>query len=204
MMTMEWIGVIPDPDGEVVSLELRNNRLSGVLPSSLGDLGGLIELDLGFNQLSGALPAELVNLTYLQRVYLENTQLCAPTGRRLQAWLEGIDDKEGVVDCPEVTEEGDRAQLAEMRREIDALIGDAAGASIEDCRYMALGDKPCGGPWEYVIYSVSSTDSTALAERVTAYNAFEEEMNRRYWSISDCMYVTPPVLVYRDGRCLAE
>ena len=121
-----------------------------------------------------------------------------------RTWLEGIEDKAGVVDCPEVTEEGDRAQLAEMRREIDALIGDAAGASIEDCRYMALGDKPCGGPWEYVIYSVSSTDSTALAERVTAYNAFQEEMNRRYMYFSDCMYVTPPVLVYRDGRCLAE
>ena len=209
IMTMEWIGVIPDPDGEVVSLELRNNRLSGVLPSSLGDLGGLLRLDLGSNQLSGALPAELVNLTYLHSLHLDSTQLCAPRDADFQAWLEGIGDKVGVVDCPEVnddqpTEEGDRAQLAEMRREIDALIGDAAGASIEDCRYMALGDKPCGGPWEYVIYSVSSTDSTALAERVTAYNAFEEEMNRRYMYMSDCMYVTPPVLAYRDGRCLAE
>ena len=209
MMTMEWIGVIPDPDGEVASLELRNNRLSGALPSSLGDLGGLMRLDLGSNQLSGALPAELVNLTYLHSLHLDNTQLCASLDADFQAWLQGIGDKVGVVDCPEVnddrpTEEGDRAQLAGMRREIDALIGDAAGASIEDCRYMALGDKPCGGPWEYVIYSVSSTDSTALAERVTAYNAFEEEMNRRYVYMSDCMYVTPPVLVYRDGRCLAE
>ena len=202
MMTMEWIGVIPDRDGEVVSLELRNNRLSGALPSSLGDLGGLLRLDLGSNQLSGALPAELVNLTYLHSLHLDNTQLCAPLDADFQAWLQGIGDKVGVVDCSD--EEGDRAQLVEMRREIDALIGDAAGASIEDCRYMALGDKPCGGPWEYVIYSVSSTDSEVLAERVAAYNDFQEEMNRRYMYFSDCMYVTPPVLVYRDGRCLAE
>lgn len=47
------------------------------------------------------------------------------------------------------TEEGDRAQLAELRREMDALVGDAAGASIDDCRYLGLGAKPCGGPWEY-------------------------------------------------------
>ena len=204
IMTMEWIGVIPDLDGEVISLELRNNRLSGELPASLGDLSGLMRLDLGSNQLSGVLPAELVNLTYLQGLHLDNTQLCAPTDAAFQRWLEGIENKVGVVDCREGTEAGDRAQLAEMRREIDALIGGAAGASIEDCRYMGLGDKPCGGPWEYVIYSVSSTDSTALAERVTAYNAFEEEMNRRYMYISDCMYEMPPVLVYRDGRCLAE
>ena len=204
-----WIGVNPDPDGEVTSLELRENGLSGELPSSLGDLAGLIWLDLGSNQLSGALPASLVNLTYLQELHLDNTQLCAPTDAAFQTWLAGIDDKQGVVDCPEAnpdrpTEEGDRAQLAEMRREIDALIGDAVGASIEDCRYAGLGSKPCGGPWEYIVYSVSSTDSTALTERLTAYNAFEDEMNERYLYISDCAYGMPPVLGYRDGRCLAE
>ena len=102
------------------------------------------------------------------------------------------------------TEEGDRVQLAEMRREIDALVGDAAGASIEDCRYASLGAKPCGGPWEYVIYSASSTDSTALAERLTAYNTFEAEMNERYEYASDCSVPNVPVLAYRDGRCVAE
>lgn len=102
------------------------------------------------------------------------------------------------------TEEDDRAQLAEMRREIDALVGDAAGASIEDCRYSGLGSKPCGGPWEYVIYSASSTDSTALAERLTAYNAFEAEMNEHYGYASDCSVPNESVLAYKDGRCVAE
>lgn len=102
------------------------------------------------------------------------------------------------------TEAGDRAQLAELRREIDALVGDAAGASLDDCRYLGLGAKPCGGPWEYVIYAASSTDSMALAERLTAYNAFEAEMNERYGYASDCSVPNEPVLAYRDGRCVAE
>ena len=67
------------------------------------------------------------------------------------------------------------------------------GASIEDCRYAGLGSKPCGGPWVYIVYSASSTDSTALTERLTAYNAFEDEMNERYLYISDCMYDTPAI-----------
>ena len=102
------------------------------------------------------------------------------------------------------TEEGDRTQLAEMRREMDALVGDAAGASIDDCRYLGLGAKPCGGPWEYVIYSVSSTDSVALTERLTAYNAFEAEMNERYEYASDCSVPNEPVLAHKEGRCVAE
>ncbi|MCY3772691.1 MAG: hypothetical protein OXG98_11825 [Gemmatimonadetes bacterium] len=102
------------------------------------------------------------------------------------------------------TEEGDRARIVEMRQEIDALVGDAAGTSITDCRYAALGSKPCGGPWEYIVYSVSTTDSTALAERLTAYDAFEAEMNERYGYVSDCSIPNIPALVFKDGRCIAE
>ena len=102
------------------------------------------------------------------------------------------------------TEEGDRAQLMEMRGEIDALVGEAAGASIADCRYAGLGAKPCGGPWAYIVYSVSSTDSTALAIRLTAYDAFEAEMNELYGYVSDCSIPAPPVLAFKDGRCIAE
>ena len=112
-------------------------------------------------------------------------------------------ESEPIGDDPR-TEEGDRAQLAEMRREIDELVGDAASSSIEDCRYAGVGSKPCGGPWEFIIYSASSTDSTALAEKLTAYNAFETEMNERYGYASDCSVPNAPVLAYREGRCVAE
>lgn len=102
------------------------------------------------------------------------------------------------------TEEGDRARLVEMRQEIDMLIGDAAAASIADCRYAGIGAKPCGGPWEFIIYSVSSTDSTALDERLKAYDAFEAEMNELYGYVSDCSVPNIPVLVFKDGRCGTE
>ncbi len=116
----------------------------------------------------------------------------------------GDSDPAGDNNSDQQTEEGDRALLAEMRREIDVLVGDAAGASIADCRYAGVGSKPCGGPWEMVIYSVSTTDSTALAEWLTAYNAIEAEMNERYGYVSDCSVPNEPVLAYRDGRCVAE
>ena len=41
-------------------------------------------------------------------------------------------------------------------------------------------------------------------ERLTAYNAFEAEMNERYGYASDCSVPNEPVLAYRDGRCVAE
>ena len=114
------------------------------------------------------------------------------------------EDEQPTNEVEQRTEEGDRARLVEMRQEIDMLIGDAAAASIADCRYAGLGSKPCGGPWEYIVYSVSSTDSTALAERLKAYDAFEAEMNELYGYVSDCSIPNRPVLVFKDGRCVAE
>ena len=105
-------------------LELSRNQLSGPIPPELGSLSNLEWLELSGNQLSGAIPAELGNLvslrwlrldrnsslsgplpgsftglTSLQRLRLQGTQLCAPTDAAFQAWLQGIDDKNGVVNC---------------------------------------------------------------------------------------------------------
>ena len=115
-----------------------------------------------------------------------------------------VEEEQRTEEGEQRTEEGDRVRLLEMRQAIDALIGDASGASIADCRSAALGSKPCGGPWEYIVYSASSTDTTELANRLTEYNAFEAEMNELYGYVSDCSIPNMPVLVFRNGRCVAE
>ena len=108
-------------------------------------------------------------------------------------------DSDPVQHAP--TEDGARARLAVMRQEVDALVGDACGA-IEDCRYVGIGAKPCGGPWAYIVYSTAATDSAALAERIGAYYAFEADINQRYGYISDCSVPGPPWLSCEALRCV--
>ena len=120
--TGEWYGVTTH-DGRVTRLVLPNNRLSGELPSSLGNLaklqilglsgnalsgsiptslGGLSKLrvvNLSRNAFSGPLPASLSNLTNLAVLLLENTQLCAPRDPGFQTWLGNVEEGMGVVDC---------------------------------------------------------------------------------------------------------
>ncbi|CAM9883433.1 unnamed protein product, partial [Chrysoparadoxa australica] len=56
-------------------LYLRNNKLSGSIPVELGQLSSLQELYLLENQLSGSIPAELGKLSGLQKLFLYNNQL---------------------------------------------------------------------------------------------------------------------------------
>ncbi len=71
----EWYGVTTDADGRVIGLYLRDNQLSGQVPSELGNLTNLTELFLHNNELSGAIPPELGNLTNLRFLFLRSNEL---------------------------------------------------------------------------------------------------------------------------------
>lgn len=68
-------GVSLDDQGRVDSLNLRFNRLNGIIPAELGNLNNLIHLHLIGNQLHGTIPAEIGNLENLTHLHLYNNQL---------------------------------------------------------------------------------------------------------------------------------
>jgi Leucine-rich repeat (LRR) protein len=71
-------GSIPSVLGNLTNLKILNlrvNSLSGSIPAELGSLNNLIYLDLGSNQLGGNIPAELGNLNNLLTLVLYLNQL---------------------------------------------------------------------------------------------------------------------------------
>ena len=71
----EWSYVSTDADGRVTGLLPANNRLSGPIPSELGNLANLDTLWLHDNRLSGPIPSELGNLANLDTLWLHDNQL---------------------------------------------------------------------------------------------------------------------------------
>ena len=70
----DWYGVTC-LNGNVASLVLNNNSLSGSLPPELGNLTNLTTLYLFNNSLSGIIPSELGNLTNLTSLGLSDNSL---------------------------------------------------------------------------------------------------------------------------------
>jgi len=90
----DWYGVQVDANGQVVSLALGGNNLSGPLPSEIGDLANLTILQLYTNNLTGRIPAELGKLGNLEILFLEENDLSGglPTdlgklGKMHSLWL---------------------------------------------------------------------------------------------------------------------
>ena len=84
------------------------------------------------------------------------------------------------------------------------LIGVPVCDTVTQCRSIAYGSKPCGGPWSYLIYSTQTTDSTRLAAAVAEYNACEARLNRELGRMSDCRYVAVPKLACVAARCSVD
>ncbi len=70
----DWYGVAVD-NNHVVSIDLNNNNLDGIIPNSIGDLIGLQLLYLHYNQLTGSIPSSIGNLASLEVLYLFDNQL---------------------------------------------------------------------------------------------------------------------------------
>ncbi len=77
----------------------------------------------------------------------------------------------------------------------------AACTSDQQCKAVALGAKPCGGPEAYMAYSTaqSSPDKVkALAER---YRKEREQENKASGLASDCSFLMDPGAQCRAGQC---
>ena len=71
----QWYGVQTDEYGRVIGLNLLSNRLSGTIPSLLGQLINLSVLQLYSNQLTGVIPSELWQLKNLTTLELGGNRL---------------------------------------------------------------------------------------------------------------------------------
>ena len=111
--------------------------------------------------------------------------------------------REGYPWNEDTSEEEDQARLDEMFDGIVAYIGTPYCSGEEDCRYIGVGSKPCGGPWMYLIYSAPTVDIDYLESLVNAHAIFEDYMNMKYGYNSTCDVPTPPVLECHEGICRA-
>ncbi|MEA5461153.1 hypothetical protein VB796_18970 [Arcicella sp. LKC2W] len=95
-------------------------------------------------------------------------------------------------------------QLANLATEIETFAKNKACAGGDDCKVMAMGARPCGGPSKFIIYALSKTDEKQLTEKITAYTNLEKELNIKYNRMGTCIALTPPTVDCLNGICTSK
>ncbi len=95
----------------------------------------------------------------------------------------------------------DEAKLEASRAEIRSFVANTRCSESSECRAIDFGSKPCGGAWEYLVYSEATVDPADLEAMVAEHNRFENTLNSRYGYVSDCSVPSLPALDCRESRC---
>lgn len=107
------------------------------------------------------------------------------------------DDDDIYYNC-----EDNLLNLAELKSNIEMMADETICDDAFQCRYIAFGSKPCGGPWEYLIYS-TSIDTLTLTSLVMEYNQLEANYNLNCGAVSDCSTPIPPIgFECQDNQCI--
>lgn len=94
-----------------------------------------------------------------------------------------------------------REVLNQKKSNIQTYINSFDCSQASSCMSMAFGSKPCGGPWEYIVFP-NTVDIDALTQMVNEYNELEHQYNIETGAISDCAVVGPPSQIECvNGEC---
>jgi hypothetical protein len=106
-----------------------------------------------------------------------------------------------LVACDE-SQESEREMLESDKQRIVSYAQSGGCAGSAQCLYRGLGSKPCGGSWEYIVYS-TTLDTAMLHRMIEEYNSRESAFNQKWGVVSDCSIPPPPDSVRcEDGTCV--
>jgi hypothetical protein len=97
-----------------------------------------------------------------------------------------------------------QALLDRLEREARAIAKAGPCADGGQCRTAPVGNRPCGGPREYIVYCAATTDSAALFARLGELAREEGDFNRRHQLASTCEFRMEPQTEVAGGTCRAK
>jgi hypothetical protein len=95
----------------------------------------------------------------------------------------------------------DSERLEELRSLIEKEIGTPSANGPSQCKLIAFGSKPCGGPARYLVYSTVKTNEVRLKQLVSEFNQLAKKVNEERKILSDCRFVTEPRVEFVGGVC---
>jgi hypothetical protein len=96
------------------------------------------------------------------------------------------------------------AQDGDTLTRIRALVGIPSCSADAQCKTLALGAQPCGGPEGYLAFSSTRTPEADLRALADVYRSERHAANSRSGMMSDCRVRPEPGTVCRAGACTLD
>jgi len=98
--------------------------------------------------------------------------------------------------------QSDAEAAADLRGRIAAMTIHARCNNIVNCRVIGLGSRPCGGPEEYIAYSIWDTKVDEIGSLAAEYNFLKEEIGSVSGEAGTCEMLPEPGVNCVNARCV--
>ena len=95
-------------------------------------------------------------------------------------------------------------QRAGALSDLELAIGTPQAETVTQCRVVPVGQKACGGPAAYRVYSASGDDELLIIQLAARVSAMDTEANEQFALASTCDVTPEPVVALQGGVCVAR
>lgn len=81
------------------------------------------------------------------------------------------------------------------------LTADKSCLETNECKILAVGNRPCGGPEQFLVYSATTTDEKLLAITNDRYTKLKAQQQQRLGMQSTCQMLTSPLPQCQSRQC---
>ena len=114
-----------------------------------------------------------------------------------------LNTERSKLDESEVEDSNLQSQLVRLVAEIEAIISTEA-TTVEQCKLVAMGHAPCGGPGYYLPYAVTGADEANLLDLASRHRDLSQTQNAQSGLMGICVITPVPELVIVDGQCVFD
>ena len=95
-----------------------------------------------------------------------------------------------------------QALQSELKNAIDAEIGPATCSDDNQCKALAIGANPCGGPESYQAFSTLNTDVEQLKVLASQYKTIRKTLHMKTGTLGACVVIPEPAVQCQNQQCI--
>jgi hypothetical protein len=102
--------------------------------------------------------------------------------------------------------DGPLAQLQVDSRQLytrmQKLTADKSCSADNQCSVLGIGQRACGGPEQFLVFSLAKTDQKLLSFTADRYRKTRQEQQQRLGEMSICQQLPTPTAACQLGKCV--
>ncbi|RXE89206.1 MULTISPECIES: hypothetical protein [Pseudoalteromonas] len=112
------------------------------------------------------------------------------------------ESKEASLPIQQEGKKLDTSDIKAHKQSLENVVADKSCDNDTQCKVIAVGDRACGGPSSYQVYSTKSADEAQVKQLAEQITTLERAYNMQNQMMSICQHLIEPATQCVENKCV--